>query len=280
MNGKVAIFELSGKFGHFKIPETTRGALSFPFPPRTALMGILAGILGFERNSYWKEGHPLRDAKIAIEVVNPIRMYPLKVNYTQTKSDFILRFGEAKLLLPSDPLAPGRRGFTTQYRLDLVKDPLYRIYLSIEDTDVFEKLVMALRNHHYVYPPYLGHANMLAQIDFIGTYDYVSVPPGEYSVVGVIPLSVVDLDSDSVVAGDFHIIHGVPMSLRIKKELPSLDGRYIAVTEPELIDSVAFHIEGLQKAIKLQTSKKGIVIQVSLEDKKRNIVFLPRTREN
>jgi CRISPR-associated protein Cas5h len=273
MTEQVIVFELNGRFAHFKVPETTRGAMSFPFPPRTTVLGLLAGILGYERNSYWKKDNPLRMAKIAIEVIHPVRTYPLKVNYVQTK--YPLRIGKATILIPTDPLGPTSRGFTTQFRLDLLSNPKYRVYAAIDDEDVFTALKTSLEDHCYKYPPYLGHANLLAELELIGIFPYEEVRPGKYNVTGLIPLSVVNIDSESFVAGDFHIVHGVPMSMRIREEQEGIDGRYLAITELERMESLAFQVEGIQAPVVLEVGTKGPVVQVQLKDETRNIVFLP-----
>jgi len=257
------------------VPETTRGALSFPFPPRTALIGLIAGILGYERNSYWKEGHSLRRARIAVEVIKPVRMYPMKVNYTQTKSDFILSLpGGLRILVPSEPLTPGRRGFTTQYRLDLLKNPAFRVYVNIEDEDMFRQLHTSLKDHRYVYPPYLGHANLFAELKYLGKYPFRTHESGQHQVTGLVPLSLVEVDSESFIAGDFHIVHGVPMSMMVREELPSLDGRYVALTEVDHLESVAFQVEGRQSPILLKTTSPDVLIEVSMGEITKKVVFL------
>jgi CRISPR-associated protein Cas5h len=275
MSDEVLVFELSGRYAHFKVPETTRGAMSFPFPPRTALLGLLAGILGIERSSYWKEDSSLRKARIALEVLGPLQMYPMKVNYTQTKSDFVLGLPAGlRILIPSDPLTPGRRGFTTQYRLDMLRDPAYRVFVAIDDENLFQRLVSSIREHKYVYSPYLGHANLLAEVKFVGVYPFKALSSGPHKVTGLVPLSIVEIDSGSFVSGDFHIVHGVPMSMRVKEEIPSLDGRYITLTEPESIESVAFQVEGIQAPLTVQSSRPEAIVEVALEDATKRVVFL------
>ena len=275
MSKKAIVFELRGRFAHFKVPETTRGAISFPFPPRTALLGMIAGILGYPRNSYWKEGHPLREARIALEIVNPLKMYPMKVNYTQTKSDFVFKVDGLKILIPSDPVDPSRRGFTTQFRLDLVQDPCYRVYFSLDDRELFDALAEALKGHQYKYVPYLGHANLLAEIEMISVVDYELAPIGEHEVSGLVPLSTVKVDADSFIAGDFHIVHGVPMSMRVIDEPESLDGRYLAFTEVDMLDSIAFQVEPRTSPVRLILKTEDQVAELTVGGIHKKVVFLP-----
>ena len=50
MNGKVLVFEVYGKYAHFKKPYTTTSPLTYSIPSRTALTGIIGAIIGIEKN--------------------------------------------------------------------------------------------------------------------------------------------------------------------------------------------------------------------------------------
>ncbi|MHA1228741.1 MAG: CRISPR-associated protein Cas5, partial [Candidatus Hodarchaeales archaeon] len=165
---QILIFDIEAEYAHFRSFETTRGNISYPFPPRTAIIGLIAGILGIPRNTYWESGHPLRKTKLAIEVVKPIKRYGLKVNYTRTRESTSLGSGTNRVVFhfPNKPIHPESRGYITQVRLDLLKDVYYRVYCNFKDP-LFTKFVEAVKNHHYIYPPYLGHANLLARVSYI-----------------------------------------------------------------------------------------------------------------
>ena len=47
---KLISFKLSGRFGHFLRAETSASALSYPFPPRTVILGILGAVLGLPKD--------------------------------------------------------------------------------------------------------------------------------------------------------------------------------------------------------------------------------------
>ena len=51
---KVAVFDVWGNFAHFKIPYTTSSRETYPIPPKTAIVGLVASILGFDQNEYLK----------------------------------------------------------------------------------------------------------------------------------------------------------------------------------------------------------------------------------
>ena len=57
------VFEYAGRFGHFLRAEASVSALSYPVPPRTALLGMIGAVLGLEKDTPQVE---LKDALIAV----------------------------------------------------------------------------------------------------------------------------------------------------------------------------------------------------------------------
>src|SRR5215218_7998053 len=57
------VFEYAGRFGHFLRAEASVSALSYPVPPRTALLGMIGAVLGLEKDAPQVE---LADAMIAV----------------------------------------------------------------------------------------------------------------------------------------------------------------------------------------------------------------------
>ncbi|WP_024833238.1 CRISPR-associated protein Cas5 [Ruminiclostridium josui] len=102
---KVLSFELNGKMAHFRKYYSNSTALSYMLPPVATIKGILAGLLGYERDTYYNLfTNDL--CKVAICVNSPIkkitqRMNLLKVerisqlngsaaNRTQNDTEFII----------------------------------------------------------------------------------------------------------------------------------------------------------------------------------------------
>ena len=50
---KVIELKVSGKFAHFRKFYTNSSSLSYLIPPKTVVIGLLASILEFERDSYY-----------------------------------------------------------------------------------------------------------------------------------------------------------------------------------------------------------------------------------
>ena len=51
---EVLIFDLSGKMAHFRKYYTNSSSLTYYFPPRTVIIGLIAGLIGKERDSYYE----------------------------------------------------------------------------------------------------------------------------------------------------------------------------------------------------------------------------------
>lgn len=82
---KVISFHLKGKMAHFRKFYSNSSALSYFVPPRTTICGILAGLLGLERDSYY-EDFSIDNCKIAISSCKPLKKTMQKLNYLMIKS--------------------------------------------------------------------------------------------------------------------------------------------------------------------------------------------------
>jgi len=76
---KILSFHLRGKMAHFRKFYANSSALTYFIPPRTTLIGILAGLLGYERDSYYEQ-FSQEKCKIAIASKAPIKKCMQKMN--------------------------------------------------------------------------------------------------------------------------------------------------------------------------------------------------------
>ena len=51
---KLLSFRVSGQFAHFRKFYTNASSLSYMIPPRTVIIGMLASVLRYERDSYYE----------------------------------------------------------------------------------------------------------------------------------------------------------------------------------------------------------------------------------
>lgn len=83
---KVFSFHLRGKMAHFRKYYSNSSALSYFIPPRATIAGILAGLLGKERDTYYHE-FSLQKCQITLTTRTPIKKCMQKVNLLMIKSE-------------------------------------------------------------------------------------------------------------------------------------------------------------------------------------------------
>lgn len=269
---KILVFDLSGDFAFYKMPEGTRGSYSFPFPPRTSLLGLLAGIIGKKRNSYWKNEDPLNESRIALEILKKPVNIGIKMNYNQTKT-IISIFKDIKIILPKNPVDPNARGFTTQVRINYLKDVKYRIYFNHPDEKIYENISNFIRNNFYTFPPYLGHANCLAEIKFIDEflYENKTFDTKQITLSGIIPLSTLNPDTVGLTDGTFKMIYNVPNKMKINSYNEETD-TYEAVLDK--LESFIYN-EKQSKTPLIANEWNENYFSIKIDGKIKNLSFIP-----
>jgi len=155
---KVLIFDLKGPFAHFRKYYTNSSSLSYSFPPRTTIIGLVAGLLGFERDSYY-ESFDDDKCRVAVSIRALIRKIMQTMNYTSTKSysfDKILLGGTNPTQIPLEVVCPVHD-----------RELSYRIYFSHTDPEIYRGLRRRLEEELFVYPPYLGITEFIGEINYI-----------------------------------------------------------------------------------------------------------------
>jgi len=156
---KLLIFDIKGSVAHFRKFYTNSSSLSYTFPPRTTITGLIAGMLGKERDSYYEDFSSER-CKVAVSIRTPVRKIMQTVNYVQTK--------KSEGGIKGVNLSAGH----TQIPLEIVlpsqssKELKYRIYFYHNDKIMWD-LKEVLELDKFVYPPYLGISELLAEVSFI-----------------------------------------------------------------------------------------------------------------
>jgi CRISPR-associated protein Cas5h len=88
MKESLLIFDLVGKFAHFRKFYTNSSSLTYDFPPPTVIRGLIAAILGIEKDNYYDLLSPER-TNISVSIQQPVRKVMQTINYTRTnKNDF------------------------------------------------------------------------------------------------------------------------------------------------------------------------------------------------
>ena len=148
---KILIFDIWGEFGHFKKFYTTSSPLTFSVPPPTAIYGILGAILGLSKNDYLNHING-RTTNVAIQILKPIKKTRMTLNLIDTKN------------LGSFHLIKTR----TQIKTEFLKNPAYRLFINMNNEDLFNKLITKVKNKENHYTVSLGLANLLANFSYVG----------------------------------------------------------------------------------------------------------------
>lgn len=179
----VIVFDIWGDYGHFKKFHTTASPLTFSFPPPTAVIGIVAAILGIDKESYW-DTFSLDNTRVAVRIIDPVKKIRIGINVIETKS--------------AGPMLNHIKQ-RSQIKYEYLKDAHFRIFFSHTDKVLMERLKSMLIAHKTVYTLSLGGAQMLAGFSYIGEYVAQEIPVGEYvQVNSVLPLEE-NLKTDSKV---------------------------------------------------------------------------------
>jgi len=168
-----------GPWGHFRRVEGNVVKQTYRIIPRTTVAGLLAAVLGIERDGYY-ELFGRERSRIAVEPVTEIRTLNMPINALSTASENLRSLngrGKISVKLP-DPT-----DLRQQHNYEVLVDPEYRIDIALEDRDRYEELREALAAGKSHYVPSLGLSEHLAELEFHGEFE-VERGPDE----GVIPV--------------------------------------------------------------------------------------------
>ncbi len=183
-------FELRGQWGHFRRVEGNIVKQTYRIPPRTTIAGIVAAIIGLDRDSYYAAFGP-ENSRIAIEPVSELRTMNLPQNTLSTAKEHMKTVpsrGHARISMP-DPTK-----LRQQHNYEVLVDPAYRVDLQLQDDDLFEEVRTRLEAGTSYYPPSLGLSEHLAEVEFLGTFAVESCEPVETDVDSVVVEAVDDIE--------------------------------------------------------------------------------------
>jgi len=191
--GKVLIFDIKGPMAHFRKYYTNSSSLSYLFPPRTVVVGLIAGLLGLPSERHTKEKESIyyerfggEQCLVAVSLRSKIRRMMQKLNYNFTKTENKeISFSKhsqipLEILLPEDD-----------------DDITYRVYFYYENEDgewIYSELKRRLEEQMFVFPPYMGITEFLASIEYIGEGRVSKNPNQEVELNSVCRLGDVELD--------------------------------------------------------------------------------------
>lgn len=161
---EVLCFKVKGKLAHFKKYYANNTAFSFTIPPRTSLMGMVAAVMGWPRDTYY-ESLSSRHILFGVRVLSPLKKTFHRLNFLSIKST-----GDISKNLSSDFRGYGGRiqtPFEIVSGFSLAKDEVvYQIFLSHTEAgkEVFENVKQQFLQEEPVYNLSLGVANFHASL--------------------------------------------------------------------------------------------------------------------
>ncbi|ACV11628.1 CRISPR-associated protein Cas5, Hmari subtype [Halorhabdus utahensis DSM 12940] len=184
-------FEIRGPWGHFRRVEGNVVKQTYRIVPRTTVAGLIAAVLGIDRDGYYDLFGPEVSA-IAIQPVEELRTVNMPMNTLSTAA------GDLTSLNPRGKISiklPNPTKLRQQHNYEVLVDPAYRIDVALADDERYEQLreTLAAGKSHYV--PSLGLSEYLAEIDYLGEFD---VKPGPASGTIAVDSAVPDAMDDVV----------------------------------------------------------------------------------
>lgn len=174
---KVIIIDIFGEYGHFRKYWTTTSPLTYNFIPPTSVYGIISAIMGIDKSRYL-ELINYRTLKIAQRIINPITKVRIPINLVDTKDNIRVR-----------SIDEWRIRSRTQIRFEFLRNPHFRLYLLFNDSELGKQLEIFLKNEQNFYTISLGLGFLLANVKYIGSFNFLTCRSNEYVFVhSIIPV--------------------------------------------------------------------------------------------
>lgn len=217
---KVISFHLKGKMAHFRKFYSNSSALSYFIPPRTTVCGMIAGLMGIERDEYY-EDFSLDKCKIAIASCRPIKKTMQKMNYLKVES-------------PTKDLN-GSQEYHSQTPMELVIPQNirnsyvdYKIWIYHTEKNIMDEIEKIFLGKQIDYYTSLGTSIALGSAFNLGWIDGIEILEGkEINEIGeeifssAIPLEKVqEIKVDKMLEGRYRILkEEIPLEFNLEREI-------------------------------------------------------------
>lgn len=226
------VYKVHGEWGHFRKVFTTTSPLTYGIPPRTAVTGLTAAILGIGRETFPEVFTPEKCA-YSISLDSPVKKSQMPINLVKTKDE------TENLLHPFKN--PPERIERIQVPFEMLKNPRYKVYLKHVNEDILDRLEKMLENGKTVYTPYLGITECIAEIEYVGRYNSEKIESTEDEVS---INSVMEKGAGSVLveAGKKYEVERQPFHLdSSRKPLSHKDILFESNGDPIRVKDVTYH---------------------------------------
>jgi CRISPR-associated protein Cas5h len=166
---EIISFDVCGKFAHFRKYYANNTAFTYSIPPRTTVIGMLAAVMGYERDQYY-ERLASRHLRVSVRVLQPIKKTFHRLNFLRIES-------RGNALEGTGDFTGAGGHIQTPFELVSGLNPggdwvRYRIFIApgAEDNGEFAQLKGAFLNRQQRFSLTLGVANFNAWIENIRPY--------------------------------------------------------------------------------------------------------------
>lgn len=169
-------FEYRAKYGHFLRAEANANGVTYPLPPRTALLGLIAAILGLPKDALARE---LAEAVIAAGGPVPHRFWHRAIVRKDPPAPLSWRIKKTDKGSSSE-----QRPF--RFPQEWLWLPRYRVWASLPGAHQAD-LTARLRDRRWYFTPCMGLSEMLADVELVYEADTQELPGGLYQIASVAP---------------------------------------------------------------------------------------------
>ena len=145
------IIDLKGKFANFKKFNCNSSSMSYFFPPRTAVIGLIAAIIGREREGYYEE-FSKEEIRIGISIRSRLKKNFHKINYLKIENTSDLNgsyFDANKKIFTPHTGVP----FEVVTADSIYSQLCYRIFIHItRNEELLKELSNAMKNKTKRFP--------------------------------------------------------------------------------------------------------------------------------
>lgn len=173
---RLASFLLEPELATYRDIGTTRAYVSYPFPPRTAILGKIGALLGLERDAIHVPGHPLRELFVAIQILEEGSLCTIAQNWRHAKNPFQIKTKQGTITFCENGAQRtdnSYRGPRTPQTVMYLSRPRWRIFVGHSNDAEVDAIFQRLAAGETHYPMYCGHANCFVTPQWEGEYEVV-----------------------------------------------------------------------------------------------------------
>jgi len=168
------------KYGHFLRAEANVNALSYPLPPRTAILGMLGAILGLAKDTL---PEVLGNTKVAIGGKLPQRFWHRIKLRTNMPAPLPLTIKKSQ--------KGTSKGSKEDVKLTLQEwlwQPDFLVHIAMPDNPkVFTELCARIEQRRWHFSPSMGLSELLANVELIGNSLAKPVAAGQIKIASIFP---------------------------------------------------------------------------------------------